>query len=177
MMKKAILPLVMLAAIGCNNQQKAPTAEELSLARIDSLEAIAFSEKEKINAKVGMQLIKEYAHYYQGHKQDSLAVDYLFKAAEVSMGMGQGNLAVKYFETINKDHSEFAKAPEALFLCGFTEENINSDTADARRYYEKFIEKYPNHELAEDARFSIQNMSLSDEELIKLFQQNVKEES
>ena len=99
----------------------------------------------------------------------------LFKAGEVSMGIRQGNLAVKYFKLLSDDHPKFGKAPEALFLCGFVSENLNSDTAEARFYYEKFIRVYPKHHLVEDARFSVMNLHRSDTELIRMFEEKLKQ--
>ena len=162
----------------CNSSQKPASESDILLAQIDSLEAVLFAESEApADANAGMKLIRSYAKYYQTNKSDSAAVDMLFKAGEVSMGIGQGNMAVKYFKTVTEDHEEYSKAAEALFLIGFCEETINRDTANARFYYEKFLEAYPNHKLAEDARFSIQNMSLSDEELIRMFEEKLKTES
>lgn len=162
----------------CGESKKTQTETDLLVARIDSLESVLFTESEEpADPKAGMELVRAYAKYYQNNKTDSNAVDMLFKAGEVSMGIGQGNLAVKYFTTISKDHKEFSKSPEALFLSGFCEENLNSDTAAARFYYEKFLATYPEHKLAEDAAFSIQNMSMSDEELIKLFEEKAKQSS
>ncbi|MCB9205633.1 MAG: tetratricopeptide repeat protein, partial [Flavobacteriales bacterium] len=113
--------------------------------------------------------------YQQAEPKDSLAIDMVFKAGEVSMGIGQGNLAVKYFRRVADEHADFPKSPEALFLCGFCEENLNRDTAQARFFYESFVKKFPKHKLAEDAQFSIQNMSMSDEELIRMFQEKLKQ--
>jgi TolA-binding protein len=104
-------------------------------------------------------------------------VDRIFKAGEISMGIGQGNLAVKYFQTVVEDHPEFAKAPEALFLCGFCEETLNVDTAKARQYYESFIRQFPQHRLAQDAKFSVQNLGLTDEQLIEQFEKANKQGS
>jgi hypothetical protein len=173
-----IFPLF-AAMLACSAPEKKLSEAEMSLAKIDSMEAVLFSDPEaKADSKAGMQLIKEYAKYYQNSQsKDSLAVDMLFKAGEVSMGIGQGNLAVKYFKTISTEHGSFYKSPEALFLCGFSEENLNRDTAEARFYYEKFVKEFPNHKLAEDAKFSIQNMSMTDEDLIKMFEENLKKES
>lgn len=177
-MRKGYLIIPALAILIACTPKKAPTEAEQALAKIDSLETLLFAPSEaKADPQAGMQLVKEYAKYYQhAEPKDSVAIDMLFKAGEVSMGIGQGNLAVKYFKTISKDHAAFYKSPEALFLCGFCEENLNRDTADARFYYEKFIEQHPEHVLAEDARFSIQNMKMTDEQLIEMFEQKLKEQ-
>ncbi|MFM1876788.1 MAG: hypothetical protein RL266_2525 [Bacteroidota bacterium] len=172
-----IIPsLAILAA--CSTPSKQLSDSDRTLLKIDSLESVLFSDPEaKADPRAGMQLIKEYAKYYQNmDTKDSLAVDMLFKAGEVSMGIGQGNLAVKYFKTISKDHVSFHKAPEALFLSGFCEENLNRDTAEARFFYEQFIKEYPYHKLAEDAKFSVQNMRLTDEQLIEMFEEKLKEQ-
>lgn len=159
----------------CSPETKPPSEKEQVLAQIDSLETVLFADSEaKADLKAGMKLVRSYAKFYQLSEKDSLGIDMLFKAGEVSMGIGQSNLAVKYFRTINEDHPEFYKAPEALFLSGFCEENLNKDTAQARFFYESFVKQFPNHKLAEDARFSIQNMGKSDEELIRMFEENLK---
>lgn len=170
--------IAFLGLSACKEAALPLTEKEQIAAKIDSLEMVLFADSEaKVDPKTGLQLIRSYAKYYQLSEKDSLAVDMLFKAAEVSMSIGQGNLAVKYFRTVNEEHSNFYKAPEALFLTGFCEENINKDTAQARWFYEKFVADFPNHKLAEDAQFSIQNMGKSDEDLIKMFQQNLEKGS
>jgi hypothetical protein len=172
-----LLTIGILSACGTKPVQQSES--DIVKTKIDSLEAILFAESEKPADKTaGMDLVKSYAKYYRiTDAKDSLAVDMLFKAGEVSMGIGQGNLAVKYFKMISDDHRDFYKAPEALFLAGFCEENVNKDTADARRFYELFVNRYPEHKLAEDAKFSIQNMKMSDEELIRMFEEKLKTES
>lgn len=168
--------IITLAA--CSSVKKPASETEVLRARIDSLESVVFEESEApADRQSGMELVRAYAKFYQANKSDSTSVDMLFKAGEVSMGIGQGNLAVKYFSTIFKDHKDFPKAPESLFLTGFCEENLNNDTADARFYYEKFLSTYPNHKLAKDAKFSIQNLTLSDEDLIKMFEQKSEDNS
>lgn len=169
---------LLLIISACGPSEKPLTPNELVLAKIDSLEAILFTESEHpSDPNAGMLLVRQYAQFYQNNPSDSLAIDMLFKAGEVSMGIGQGNLAVKYFRTVYEDHPNFKRAPEALFLCGFCEENVNVDTAQARFFYQKFVDDYPKHELAEDARFSIQNLGMSDEDLIKMFEEKLKKES
>ncbi len=170
-----IISLISIGLFACKDVVKPLTESEQTLAKIDSLEAILFADSEAdVDQNAGMTLVRSYAKFYQLSDKDSLAVDMLFKAGEVSMGIGQGNLAVKYFRTITEDHSDFYKAPEALFLSGFSEENLNKDTAQARYFYETFIAGFPNHKLAEDAQFSIQNMGKSDEDLIRMFEENMK---
>lgn len=177
-MRKLSISMAAIALLftACGPSEKPLSERDMALARIDSMETILFADEEaEADPSAGIQLVREYARFYQNNEKDSLAVDMLFKAGEVSMGIGQGNLAVKYFRTVADDHMDFAKSPEALFLCGFCEENLNRDTAQARFFYESFVKNFPEHKLAEDAQFSIQNMSMSDDDLIKMFQENLKQ--
>ncbi|MCF8257545.1 MAG: tetratricopeptide repeat protein [Flavobacteriales bacterium] len=170
----SVLVVLLLAACGGGEVKDSESAE---LAVIDSLETILFTDEGGMDNRAAAQLlVRSYATYYQHHKSDSTAIDMLFKAGEVSMGLGDGRLAVKYFGTVAEEHPEFRKAPEALFLQGFCEENLNGDMEQAKFFYSDFIAKHPGHVLVEDARFSIENLGKTDEELIKMFEQLKKEE-
>ncbi len=170
-----IASIALTCAFSSCNQGPSSSNKDSVEIKIDSLEAIVYAdESTQTDARAGMQLIREYAKYYKLHSSDSLAIDRLFKAGEISMDVNQGNLAVKYFRTISDDHSAFHKAPEALFLSGFCEENLNKDTAQARFFYNSFIQTFPNHSLAKDAEFSIQNMGKSDLDLIRMFEKNLE---
>ena len=167
----------MVCVFGCGPAGNSVSERAASLHRIDSLEAAYFETKATMgNPKTGMGLVREYARFYQADGRDSLATDMLFKAGEVSMGIGQGHLAVKYFKLISGDHPEFEEAAEALFLCGFCSENLNADTAEARFYYEAFLKQFPEHHLVKDAQFSLLNMGRSDAELIEMFEEKLARE-
>ncbi|MEN3041430.1 MAG: tetratricopeptide repeat protein [Bacteroidia bacterium] len=58
-------------------------------------------------------------------------------------------------------------APKALFYEAFLYETMLNDTAKARQRYEDFLQYYPDHELARDARLSIQNLGRSPSELMQ----------
>ena len=159
----------------CGDSSENGSSDEQGVSKLDSLETVVFADNgAKASPKASMMLIREYAKYYKSNKTDSLGKDRLFKAGEISLGIGQGNLALKYFKILATDHADFHKAPEALFLCGFTSETLNTDTSEARFYYEKFIKTYPEHKLAQDAQFSILNLGKSDEELIEMFEKNLE---
>ncbi len=165
----------MLFLVACGGSSESGPSENEAVSKLDSLEAIVFADNgTTASPKASMMLIREYAKYYKSNKTDSLGKDRLFKAGEISMSIGQGNLALKYFKILATDHADFHKAPEALFLCGYTSEMLNADTSEARFYYEKFIKTYPDHKLAQDAQFSILNLGKSGEELIEMFEKNLE---
>jgi hypothetical protein len=174
-MRRTSLPLSLLLSLlvaSCGSDRAPATAEKDILVVIDSLETILFSDDGTMdNADAANMLVRHYAKYYQQHTADSLAIDMLFKAGEVSMGLSDGRLAVKYFTTVAEEHSGYYKAPDALFLAAFCEENLNGDIQQAEFFYSDFIAKYPDHPLAIDAAFSRENLGKSEEELIRMFEQ------
>jgi TolA-binding protein len=171
--------LIYLAFVGTScSQSKLTDAEQQQVATIDSLETILFADKGTLNNRdAAYTLVKAYAGYYQAHKTDTAAINMLFKAGEVSMGLSEGRIAVKYFGIVAEEHPDFKKAPEALFLQAFCEETLNADFQQAKFFYEEFVKKHPAHALAKDAQFSISNLGKTDEELIKMFEENAKKAS
>lgn len=122
------------------------------------------------------KLIDLYLKYANDYQDDTLSPAYLFKAGELYVATGDYKSAMENFNRVQR-YPNFRKVAVALFLQGFVAENHMHDTVLAKNYYEKFIGKYPNHELADDAKMMLQQISLSPEALIKMFeeQQTVKD--
>ncbi|MEN2993428.1 MAG: hypothetical protein ABDH91_07730 [Bacteroidia bacterium] len=60
-------------------------------------------------------------------------------------------------------------APQALFYEAFLYETALADTGTARLRYEAFLRYYPQHELASDARRSLEYLGRSPEEILRQF--------
>ena len=86
------------------------------------------------------------------------------------MGINMTAESIKYLDKVYNDYPRFEKRPYALFLKAFVLENQSNNLAEAERVYTQFIEEYPNHEMADDAKYSIDNMGKSPEELIREFE-------
>jgi hypothetical protein len=61
--------------------------------------------------------------------------------------------------------------PMAMYLKGFVYENIVGDLQNAEMTYSQFIEKYPESPMVEEIKFTIENLGLSPEELIRKFEE------
>lgn len=57
-----------------------------------------------------------------------------------------------------------------MFLKAFVLENQAQKYDQAKEVYEEFILLYPGHVMADDARYSIENMGKTPEELIEEFE-------
>lgn len=96
----------------------------------------------------------------------------MFKTAQLAISLRRFDEGVKYlqkFRTLYKDHP---LDPMVLFTLGFTYENHLNDLGKAEKYYQEFLNKYPNHELANDVDLMIQNLGKSPEEIINRANQN-----
>lgn len=121
-----------------------------------------------LDAKADL-LLKRYRDYVTLNPRDSITSEYLFRAADLSVGMGKYDAAIAYIDRLHKDFPKFRKSVEMHLFRGFIYETYLNDHAKAVSAYTKLIEKYPNHRFASEARASIDNLTLSEEELIEKF--------
>ncbi len=118
-----------------------------------------------------------YTEYATRFPDDSLAIEYLFKAAEVTNGIGKPEQAFEMFGSLFAMYPASQKAPLALFMQGFIAETRLFDKEKAKTIYTDFLLKYPDHNLSKDVRFSLDNLDKTDEELIRQFEEmNADEE-
>jgi outer membrane protein assembly factor BamD (BamD/ComL family) len=119
-------------------------------------------------------LISLYISYADQYQDDTLSPEYLFRAGDLSIGIGKFNQAQDLLARVQR-YPNYGKLPQVTFLQGFVAENHMQDTAMARKHYEKFLDTYPDHPLSNDARAAIENMGMSPEDLIKQFEQHQKD--
>ena len=116
-------------------------------------------------------LVVMYLNYADQYQDDTLSPEYLFRAGDLSIGLGKFTQAQDLLGRVQR-YENYRKLPQVTFLQGFVAENHQGDTATARVQYEKFLDKYPDHPLAKDARAAIEHLGMSPEDLIKQFEMN-----
>ena len=67
-------------------------------------------------------------------------------------------LAVENFKSIAENYADGVRHAESLFMLGFINANDIKDFDEAKKYYTIFVEKYPQHELADDAQYELENL-------------------
>jgi len=168
-----IIITITISACNTNHTQNNLTSRDSAIMNIQNLEHRLYGDSvQVIKRGVAMETIIAYAKFAHNFPEDSLSPEFLFKAAEIARALHNGKEAVLYYNMIYTDFPENEKAPTALFLEAFTYENILKDTAQARILYQNFIDKYPNNQFADDARYSLKYLGKSAEELIKIFENN-----
>ena len=138
--------------------------------QIMDLEKEVFDTTKSINRGVAINLMLLYARYAHDFPNDSLSPEFLYKAAEVARGAGDGKNAVRYFKLILDKYPDYPKRAISVFMLAFTYENLLNDTANARKYYTEFIKEYPNHEFADDAKQLLKYLGKSPDEIVKSFE-------
>ncbi|MFY8021556.1 MAG: tetratricopeptide repeat protein [Bacteroidia bacterium] len=137
--------------------------KEKSLKTIKDLEAgdSAFSDE------LIQKLKTAYTDFANKYPDDQQSAEFLFKAAQKSIYLDQPKEAVEYLDQLVKNYPASPMVEEAMFLSAYTVENNIQDYPAAKTRYEQFLAKYPKGELADDARFSMEHMGQSADELLE----------
>lgn len=179
-MKKVIVMVFSAAVLfscGSKEENTQATPQEWQ-SKIETMEQSLFNSNDKMfNDSIAAAVIVAYDEYASLFPDDPETPDYLFKAGEVSLGLGKPVKSMSYFKKVYDLYPDFERAAYSLFLQAYVLDNHLNDDQHAGEVYTSFIKKYPDHPMAKDAEFSIQNLGKSDEELIKEFEARLKGDS
>jgi tetratricopeptide (TPR) repeat protein len=167
--------LITASVFSCNNKDLNTVSEKDVL-----LDSITIFEKDLhsdiiLNQDKAVKMIKLYLEYSDQYKTDSLAPEYLFRAAEIAMNSDKPIDACSYLFRIEKKYNgQFDKMPAVIYMLGYVHENMLNDFDNAEAYYNKFLKEYPDNPRAEEVKLVISHLRMSDEELIRQFEkQNI----
>ncbi len=140
-----------------------------SAGRIRAMEDSVF-ESGAFDARKAQALVDVYKAYAKAHPNDSLAPEYLFRAANVLKSMHEGEKGVQLYDRIINDYPNWNKLADVFYLKAFTIDSEMDRKGEARTAYEQVIRLYPDHAFARDAKIMIENLQYTDAELIERFQ-------
>lgn len=166
-----MLWLALVLVIGAQCTGKGPDARIRDLEKKISDENFTFDLK---GMQLADDLINAYIQYAEDHKTAAESPEFLYNAAELSLNLNRAEQALSLYNRIIYQYPEFDKVPECLFLVAFIYENNLQNFGKAKELYEAFIERYPDHDFADDAAISIQNMGKTPEELIREFEERAR---
>lgn len=161
-----ILLSVALFAISCTSKR------DKDVSNIKDIEEQLKQQAARPDSAKLVELLALYTGFADKYPQDTAAAMYLYRAVNLSMGMGQGEVAM---QLINRSINEYPKSPryaETVFLKAYVYENLLGKLGSASEIYRDFIHRFPDHELADDAQMAIQNMGKTPEELVEEFERN-----
>ncbi|MDD4150582.1 MAG: hypothetical protein PHE33_11215 [Bacteroidales bacterium] len=169
MNKYFLLPIILLfiVSIACNRTQL--TEQQKLEKEISKFEEDLHNDIEPDREKA-LEMIAKYLEYVEQYPDDSLCPEYLFKSAEIAMNFSQPHNSIRYLTQIEDNYLRYPKYPTVIFMKAFVYDNHIKDIEKAKTYYLRYVEKYPNHTFVTDAKAAVMFMGLTDDELLKLFE-------
>ncbi len=147
-----IVPCVILFLIGCAKMTEDELWQKVEQSRasgnldstIQMCQATIKDYPQGKNASAALYMIAE---TYQNGKHDYRA-------------------AVNYYSAFVKQYPDLNSTPVAMFITAFIYNNNLQMFDSARVAYQNFITRFPNHELAASAKFEIDNLGKTPDEII-----------
>lgn len=167
MMKNLLLIPVAALLLSCGGEAKNETPADAQ-ARIRAMEDSVFQSL-SFDKRKALALIDVYKAYATANPYDTVAAEYLFRAANVAKSMHDGEQSIKLYDRIVKDFPSWRKLPDVLYLKAFTIDSEIGNKGEAEMAYRAVIEAFPSHPFAKDAYQMVQNLQYTDEELIAIF--------
>ena len=130
----------------------------------------AFKADKTVNKENAVLLMEAYVAFSERFNNRENADEYLFKAGEIAMGQEMTVEAIRHLTRLYDEFPRYEKRAYGLFLLGFVQENYSGNLDEAKRIYELFLTEFPNHEMADDAKASIENLGKSPEQIIREFE-------
>lgn len=157
-------------------QQESPEALKQKLAELDKALGGA-SVADPTQAQAFISTSEALAEKVKKTEPDQY-VSLILRAAGLAKTIKQPQKAIELYRKIADGMPAHKKAPAALFMIGFVQENDLSELENAKKTYELFLQKYPNDpDFADDAQNAINMLGMSPEEIVKKFEQQNQEKT
>ncbi|MES2629547.1 MAG: tetratricopeptide repeat protein [Bacteroidota bacterium] len=188
-MKKILFPLLAVAAMACNTSgdnsgdsgnTKDSTVvsaipKEQLIVKINennaTLTNVENPDSLRFICSAQAELCQQFVKAYPTDPEAPAVLSYQAKALFV---LGRPKEAADTYRRIIQAYQDYNNMPEVMFLYGLTLDQEVGDKAAAEKAYLKLIQTYPNHNLSQQARALITQLHMTDEELIKSFEEKNK---
>jgi tetratricopeptide (TPR) repeat protein len=165
---------IVVIAISC--QPKVSPKEQL-LSRIDTLEfQINGSEVELLDDRKPNEVVSLYKNFAQEYPNDTLAPIFLFKAAEVEVGLGKSLQAIHSLDSLIIKYPSAENTPSALQFKAFIWDTRLGNINKAAEALDYLIENYPESDLIKNSKEYKATLGKSPEEIILEMQNKSKEQ-
>ncbi len=145
----------------------------------------AISEIRKVEKRIDMNsvqfrkstadsLLQSYDSFIATYPKDTAAANMMFNAVRLCQHTGEFGKAIKYAGDLRESFPNHRSTADAMYYQAFIYETSLGDKENAKRYYKMFLEKYPNHELANDVKLTLEQIDMPLEQVVKGFEKNVK---
>ena len=168
----AVIFILITGAVACTSPNKKLSAD------IAEKEKTLYGDSTMVpDAVKAKEMVDLYLKYADEFPDETASASYLFKAGDLSSKLNETQKAIDLFGRMLQKFPNHSSAPYALFLQGFIYENQVGDPMKAKPYYETFLKTYPDHPIASDVSFSLENLGKSPEQLIQEFENRQQEQN
>ena len=151
-MKKLIIFGLLLTLMACGTATKKKSKEE-ERANLNRLEKELYAARDgmvdMVKADSMIVLYKEFAAQFPS---DSMAVKYLFKAAEVEMGADKNKDCIATLSLIQEKYPDADIMPMVLHFKAFVYDDKLQEFDKAKACLDELIENYPDDPLVSNAK-------------------------
>ena len=137
-----------------------------------AIERLENPDQYGINKEASFKYVDACEAYALSNPRGPNAAEYLFDAAEMAKLLRTNHKALNIYDWLVSKYPNYEKTPSALFIKAFILENEMNNIDEARLAYQLFLEKYPDNDFADDARFSLENLGKSPDEVLKAIEAN-----
>lgn len=155
----SVFVLISIFAIGCSQKNDKDFYEEGQNALKTEEYSVALTNFQKIVDEFPNSEFYKYALLQTGELNHGLVNKQITKE--------DSEKAMKAFAEYHSKFKDDEKAPQALFMVGYILANELGNIDEAKKVYTKFIELYPNSEMAVAAKSEIENLGLTPEEILE----------
>lgn len=159
---------ILLAACGGSAESTVDEKRIEARKRIRTMEDSLF-EHRAFDQRSAQGMVDVYKAYAASYPLDSLAPEYLFRAAGMLKSMRQPEQSLAIYDRLMVDYPSWNRLVDVLYMKALTLDDDLDRDGEAQVVYEQVINNFPEHPFARDARAMIENLGLSDEELIAKF--------
>lgn len=140
-----------------------------AIVRIRAQEDSLFN-KAVVDRRGALALQDVYLAFAKSWPLDTMAPEYIFRAAGVSRSLKEPQKALDLYERVIKDYPDWRRMPDAWYLRALTIDSDLGNKGEAQTAYEEVIKRFPGHKFAAEAEQMIKNLPYSDAELIERFE-------
>jgi tetratricopeptide (TPR) repeat protein len=179
-MKRVIFGVIIASLLlACNNipqeNKTADVEDNMADAGIEKQEIFALEDSlAKIgdaprSIKMNQQLLTLSIRFADNYPNDEHSPGFLFMAARSANGLRQYKKSIKLLNRVIENYDDYDRLVEIYFLKAFTYDEDLDEKAKAKKAYNDLISRFPEDPLATESQILIDNLYLSDEDLIKKY--------
>ncbi|MCK5839065.1 MAG: tetratricopeptide repeat protein, partial [Bacteroidales bacterium] len=120
--------------------------------KLNNLQSRLMNSQHELDLEKGDSMVYLYKKYAVMYPNDSLSVEYLFRAAEIQMGMNKNKESLKSLSFIQEKYPESNVMPMLLQFKAFIYDDKFNDYDNARACMDELIKNYPESELIPNAK-------------------------